>query len=73
MESLQFMELEIKPQILKAIAHMGFEEMTPIQARAIPVELSGLCHPDSGEAQSEEEEAAGHGHLSDQRAGHSGG
>lgn len=41
MESLQFMELEIKPQILKAIAHMGFEEMTPIQARAIPVELSG--------------------------------
>ena len=41
MESLQFMDLNIKPQILKAITHMGFEEMTPIQARAIPVELSG--------------------------------
>lgn len=41
MDSLQFMELDIKPEILKAIAHMGFEEMTPIQARAIPVELSG--------------------------------
>ena len=41
MESLQFMDLNIKPQILKAITHMGFEEMTPIQAKAIPVELSG--------------------------------
>ena len=41
MESLQFMDLNIKPQILKAITYMGFEEMTPIQARAIPVELSG--------------------------------
>ena len=41
MESLQFMELDIRPQILKAIANMGFEEMTPIQAKAIPVELTG--------------------------------
>ena len=41
MESLQFMELNIKPEILKAVASMGFEEMTPIQARAIPVELEG--------------------------------
>ena len=41
MESLQFMELNIKPEILKAVASMGFEEMTPIQARAIPVELDG--------------------------------
>ena len=41
MESLQFMELNIKPEILKAVASMGFEEMTPIQAKAIPVELEG--------------------------------
>ena len=41
MESLQFMELDIRPEILKAIANMGFEEMTPIQAKAIPVELTG--------------------------------
>lgn len=41
MESMQFMELDIRPEILKAIAGMGFEEMTPIQARAIPVELEG--------------------------------
>ena len=41
MESLQFMDLNIRKEILKAIAQMGFEEMTPIQARAIPVELEG--------------------------------
>ncbi|MDO5146017.1 MAG: DEAD/DEAH box helicase [Eubacteriales bacterium] len=42
MESMQFKELDIRPEILKAIANMGFEEMTPIQARAIPVELEGV-------------------------------
>lgn len=42
METLQFRELNIKPEILKAIINMGFEEMTPIQARAIPVELEGF-------------------------------
>ncbi|MCD8019387.1 MAG: DEAD/DEAH box helicase, partial [Clostridiales bacterium] len=41
MESIQFKDLDIKPEILKAVANMGFEEMTPIQARAIPVELEG--------------------------------
>ena len=41
METNQFKELDIKPEILKAITYMGFEEMTPIQARAIPVELEG--------------------------------
>ncbi len=41
METIQFTELDIKNEILKAIAHMGFEAMSPIQARAIPVELAG--------------------------------
>ena len=41
METNQFKELDIKPEILKAITYMGFEEMTPIQAQAIPVELEG--------------------------------
>lgn len=41
METNQFKELDIKPEILKAVVNMGFEEMTPIQAQAIPVELEG--------------------------------
>ena len=42
MESIQFAQLNIRPEILKAVTHMGFEEMTPIQARAIPEILSGI-------------------------------
>ena len=42
MESMQFAQLNIRPEILKAVTHMGFEEMTPIQARAIPEILSGI-------------------------------
>ena len=41
METVKFTELDIKPEILKAVANMGFEAMSPIQAKAIPVELSG--------------------------------
>lgn len=42
MDSMQFKELELRPELLKAVAHMGFEEMTPIQARAIPEALTGI-------------------------------
>ena len=42
MESMQFAQLNIRPEILKAVTHMGFEEMTPIQSRAIPESLSGV-------------------------------
>lgn len=41
MEKIKFDELELYPQILRSIAEMGFEEATPIQARAIPVLLEG--------------------------------
>ena len=37
METVKFTELDIKPEILKAVANMGFEAMSPIQAKAIPV------------------------------------
>lgn len=38
----RFEELEICPEILRAVEDMGFEEMTPIQAQAIPVMESGV-------------------------------
>lgn len=41
MELTEFNTLPIKKEILKAVEKMGFEEMTPIQARAIPVALMG--------------------------------
>lgn len=41
MEKVRFDELELYPQILRSVAEMGFEEATPIQARAIPVLLEG--------------------------------
>lgn len=41
MERIQFQELEIRKEIIRAIEDMGFEEMTPIQARAIPMILEG--------------------------------
>ncbi len=41
METLQFNQLAIKKEIRKAITYMGFEEMTPIQMRAIPPILEG--------------------------------
>ncbi len=41
METIQFQELEIRKEIMRAIADMGYEEMTPIQAKAIPVVLQG--------------------------------
>lgn len=36
-----FKELEIRPEILRAVEDMGFEEPTPIQKAAIPVAMTG--------------------------------
>lgn len=39
---MRFEELEISPQLIRAVEDMGFEEMTPIQAESIPVMMSGV-------------------------------
>ena len=39
METVRFDELDLYPQVLRAIKEMGFEEATPIQSKAIPVEM----------------------------------
>jgi len=36
-----FSELQLSPKLARAIAEMGYEHMTPIQAQAIPVVLQG--------------------------------
>ena len=56
MEELKFEELELCPEILKAVKHMGFEEASPIQSKAIPVIMknSSLWNPASGKDRSEE-------------------
>ena len=41
-ETMKFEELNIKPEILRAVEDMGFEEATPIQSQAIPVMESGV-------------------------------
>ncbi len=41
METTRFDELNLYPQVLRAIREMGFEEATPIQGQAIPVVMSG--------------------------------
>ena len=38
---LKFDELGINEKIVRAVTEMGFEEATPIQARAIPVVMEG--------------------------------
>ena len=38
---MRFDETDLQAPILRAVAEMGFEEMSPIQAAAIPVALSG--------------------------------
>src|SRR6478736_8004453 len=37
-----FNDLGLSPEILKAVAQLGFEEASPIQAAAIPVIMSGV-------------------------------
>ena len=41
METVRFDELELDERILRAVADMGFEEASPIQAQAIPVQMEG--------------------------------
>ena len=41
MELTKFEELELNPAILRAVEEMGFEQMSPIQANAIPILLEG--------------------------------
>ncbi len=41
MDTIRFEDLDLKPQILRGIKHMGFEYASPIQAKAIPVALEG--------------------------------
>ncbi|SMB92304.1 ATP-dependent RNA helicase DeaD [Desulfonispora thiosulfatigenes DSM 11270] len=41
MEKLSFEDLNLSAEIKKAVADMGFEETSPIQAKAIPVILEG--------------------------------
>ncbi len=38
---MQFTELDLQPNILKALGAMGYEDMTPIQEQAIPSILAG--------------------------------
>ncbi|MFM8338208.1 MAG: DEAD/DEAH box helicase, partial [Opitutaceae bacterium] len=41
MEKLPFDQLGLSPEILKAVAKLGFEEASPIQTVVIPVALTG--------------------------------
>lgn len=41
METVRFDELQLDERILRAVADMGFEEASPIQAQAIPVQTEG--------------------------------
>ncbi len=41
MQKKQFTELGLSPELLKAIAKVGYEEASPIQSEAIPVLLGG--------------------------------
>ena len=39
---MNFEQLEISEPILRAVTEMGFEEASPIQAKAIPAQMEGL-------------------------------
>ena len=41
METMRFEEMALSKEILKAVADMGFEEMTPIQSKTIPSIIEG--------------------------------
>ena len=41
MDEVRFEELGLRPEIMRAVKKMGFEEASPIQAKAIPVMMSG--------------------------------
>ena len=42
LETVNFEQLEISEPILRAVTEMGFEEASPIQAKAIPAQMEGL-------------------------------
>lgn len=42
MDKLKFEEINLSDEIKKAVSDMGFEEMTPIQSKAIPKLLQGM-------------------------------
>lgn len=42
MESVRFEDLQLDDRILRAVADMGFEEASPIQAKSIPVQQEGV-------------------------------
>ena len=42
METVNFEQLELSEPILRAVTEMGFEEASPIQAKAIPAQMEGL-------------------------------
>lgn len=42
METVKFEEMQLDDRILRAVTDMGFEEATPIQAKAIPIQMEGL-------------------------------
>ena len=41
METIRFDELNLDAKILRAVTDMGFEAASPIQAKAIPLEIEG--------------------------------
>ncbi|MBW3636891.1 MAG: DEAD/DEAH box helicase, partial [Armatimonadetes bacterium] len=49
LELASFSDLELSPPVARAIAEMGFETPTPIQARAVPLLMAG--HDLIGQAQ----------------------
>ena len=64
MEIIKFDTLGLDPKILRAITEMGFEEPSPIQAKAIPEVMAG--HDVIGP------ETAGNHSVSDKRTGNPG-
>lgn len=46
MSTVLFEDLNLNPQILRAIKEMGFEEATPIQAQSIPAVMSAEMSSD---------------------------
>ncbi len=40
-ETLSFSQADISPEVLKAVEKMGFKEMTPVQAKTLPLMMEG--------------------------------
>ena len=48
METVRFEEMGLSEEIQKAVRYMGFEEASPIQAKAIPAMISGIDQAQTG-------------------------